>query len=245
VFAKKITNPVETAKQAAADYQACYGDNLVTIILYGSACSREFNPVKSDINLLIVLKEASLEMMEKAGPVLKKWAKFRVQQPLIMDMKYISHSLDTFPIEFLNMRFLYMVLAGEDFLKDLNLEKKYIRLQLERELKGKRLRLAMEWISVKNKPELVQNLVRVSLNDFAAVFRALLFLKGVEIPAKKADIFTETGKAYALEDRPFKRILEALGSNNRKEIVLAFPAYASAIVRLEEIIDQENEKETV
>ena len=44
--------------------------------------------------------------------------KKRSARPLFMDTNYISSSLDSFPIEFLNMRGCFKVLLGEDVLAD-------------------------------------------------------------------------------------------------------------------------------
>lgn len=245
MFERKILDPLEIARQAAADYAACYGEDLVSAILYGSACSQEFDPMKSDINLLIVLSEASLAMVERSGEVAVKWLNQRVKRPLFLDRAYIGRSLDVFPIEFLNLKLRYVVLAGEDVLKGIRIEKKFLGLQLERELKSRRLRLAAAWMEAGRRKSAVRALARASLNDFAAAFRALLYMKDLDIPGRKADIFTGVGRAYGLPDAPFRRIIEALETGGRRDLMEAFPAYADAFMRLEEMIDRDNAKEAL
>jgi len=64
----------------------------------------------------------------------------------------IDSSLDTFPIEFLNIKRNYTVVFGEDILEGLAFEKEFIRMQCERELKGKLLLLRAEYVNENETP---------------------------------------------------------------------------------------------
>jgi predicted nucleotidyltransferase len=237
---KTISNPVELARQAATEFHACYGDDCVSIIVYGSAAGGDFNPKTSDINLLVILKDASLTALERSEAIQEKWLRQRFSRPLFMDTDYMERSLDTFPIEFSNMKGCYQVLAGKDVLEGLEIRKKDVIYQLERELKGKRLHLLQQWLNVKKKPRLIEDLIIVSLRDFTASFRALLYIKDREIPRDRMELFAAVGKEYDLENRPFARTLEALRSKDRKRMAAIFPEYAEAIRQLVEIIDKQN-----
>ena len=141
-----LKNPMDLAQQAAADYQVCYGAELLSLIVYGSAAGDEFDPKSSDINLLIVLKNVGLELLGKSRPIQEKWRKKRFARPLFMDREYIERSLDSFPIEFLNMKESYKVLYGEDVLAGLRIDPSDLRLQIEREMKGKWFHLLQGWL---------------------------------------------------------------------------------------------------
>ncbi|HIJ58771.1 MAG TPA: hypothetical protein HPP41_03810, partial [Deltaproteobacteria bacterium] len=45
-------------------YKTLFGDDLVSIILYGSATGQDFQPGKSDINFMIVLSEDGIEHLD-------------------------------------------------------------------------------------------------------------------------------------------------------------------------------------
>lgn len=235
---KKIDNPVRLAESAAKEYQARYGENMVSVTLYGSAAGGDFNPETSDINLLLVLKDTSLAELEKSADIQEKWMKKRFTRPLFMDPAYIARSLDSFPMEFLNMKGCYKVLAGEDVLGPVNIDPGHLRLQLERELKGKSLHLTQEWLNTGKKPKLVKMLMEISMRDFAAVFRALLFLKDAPIPKQRMELFSAVSKSYELEGEPFVRTLEACNAGDKAEMISVFPVYADAIRKLSEIIDK-------
>ena len=216
---KTITNPINLARPAADDYVKCYGPELV-------------------------LSSMTLQMLEKSRYIQETWMKKRFSRPLFMDKEYIANSLDSFPIEFLSMKERYIVIFGEDVLKDLPIDAKYVRLQAERELKGKWLHLMQEWPSVKKHPKRLSGLIRVSMGDFSVIFRSLLYLKGLPIPPERMALFAAISSAFGLENRPLERTLEAFRSGNGKAMAAIFPDYSKAIRILSKSIDQLTLKET-
>lgn len=237
-----IENPLRIAEEAAADYQECYGTELVSAIVYGSAAGGDFDPKHSDINLLLVVVEVNLATLERSSKLQEKWLKKRVSRPLFMDKHYIERSLDSFPIEFLNMQGCYKVVIGENILAELKIRKEDLRLQAERELKGKQLHLLQEWLSARTSSRLLKELVGVSLHDFAPVFRALLHLKEQDIPRDRLALFGAVDKAYGLSDKPFQRMTEAYSSGNSGRIQGVFKDYASAVQKLTNMVDTAQER---
>ena len=54
-MAKKPQDPKEIFQEIITDYKKAFGDDLVSIVLYGSAAGQDYRPGKSDINFMIVL----------------------------------------------------------------------------------------------------------------------------------------------------------------------------------------------
>jgi predicted nucleotidyltransferase len=240
---KPITNPKELARNAAREFAACYGDACVSVILFGSAAGGDFNPKQSDINLLIVLRELSLAEAARSSHVRKKILSSRFAPPLFVDEDYVGRSLDTFPIEFFNMCGCYEVLHGKDVFAGLNIEDHHLRLQLERELKGKWLHLIQGWLDTQDSPRRLRELILVSLRDFSALFRALLRLKNEPVPRDRTGLYTAVGKAYGLEGAPFQSVFSAAAKKDRYAMKTAFYGYSKAIRKLVEIIDHMTSKE--
>lgn len=240
---KTITDPVAVARQAAEDFKMCYGADLLSVIVYGSAAGGHFDPKRSDINLLVVLAEMTLPMIEKSEQYQEKWMKKRCSRPIFMDREYIKSSLDAFPIEFLAMKAGYAVISGEDVLKDIPIDDRDLQIQVERELKGKWLHLLREWPGVKPNPRLLQRLLHGSMRDFSAVFQALLHLKNQPVLPERKSLFAEVTKIYGLEEHALLRTMEAVRSGNKKEMVAVFPAYLRAIKTLITKVDQFSIKE--
>lgn len=240
---KAINDPGGMARQAMDDYKNRYGNDLVSVVLYGSAAGGDFDPCRSDINLLVILTTMSHAMLEKSQDIQNQWMKKRFSRPLFLDKEYITHSLDSFPIEFLTMKGRYIVLYGEDVLKDIRIDKHELSIQIERELKGKWLHLLHEWPKAKKHPKLLSRLLQVSMGDFSAVFHALLHLKGVDVPKERKALFAAVTEAFGLDDNALERALEALHNKDKNAMVALFPAYSEAIKKLIITVDELSSKE--
>jgi predicted nucleotidyltransferase len=238
-----ITDPIAVARRAAEDFKNCYGADLLSVIVYGSAAGGHFDPKRSDINLLLVLAEMALPMIEKSEKFQAKWMKKRCSRPFFMDKEYINASLDSFPVEFLAMKGSYSVIFGEDVLKDIRIDDRDLQIQVERELRGKWLHLLREWPGAKRNPRLLRSLLHSSMRDFSAIFQALLHLKNQPVLPERKSLFAEVTKNYGLEERALLRTMEAVRSGNKKEMVAVFPAYVRVIKTLIVTIDQFHIKE--
>lgn len=235
---KSIVNPIEYAKIAAEDYRKLYETKLVSVILYGSAAGGDFNPEKSDINLLIVLTSMDIGIISESADIQSKYLRRRFSRPLVIDREYIASSCDSYPMEFLDMKERYHVLIGEDVLSSVSPKMEHLRLQVERELKGKWLHLMDEFtFSCKDHKRLFQ-LTDLSLKAFSPVFRALLKLKNTEIPLKKSELFSAVESAYSINGRPFQNMNELYNNGNFSELKKQYPNYSRAIKILIDSIEK-------
>jgi predicted nucleotidyltransferase len=222
----KIPNrPEDIFDELKQDYAALFGDDLVAIILYGSGARGEYIPKKSDINFLIVLSDTGIEHLGDATHAVAKWRKRKVRLPLVITREYIESSLDAFPLEFFNIKSAYQVIHGEDILKDVVIQKEDLRLQCERELKAKLLLLRQSFLEANNRSHLLQELVAQSLSAFISIFKALLYLKGDEVPQKNEAVLSAIVQSFGLDREIFqtlwyiKRGEKKLDRDDLKEIV--------------------------
>jgi hypothetical protein len=72
-MAKSPQNPKEIFPDIIDDYRGLFGDDLISIILYGSATGSDYRPGKSDINFMVVLSENGIEQLEQAIKAVTKW----------------------------------------------------------------------------------------------------------------------------------------------------------------------------
>jgi hypothetical protein len=234
-------NPKEILDQFVNDYKGIYGDDLVSIILYGSAAGKEYIPGKSDINFMIVLTEKGLMDPERSlGPV-KKWAKRNVAVPLFLTEKYIETSTDVFPIEYLNFKRRYIPVYGKDLLKGLSLKKEFIRLQAEREIKGKLLLLRGSYLGSSGRKAALTVIINQSLHAFMAIFNALLFMKDVDIAEGGRSLIITICSTFGLESNVFMKLIhlrEGKIKPDEKELNRIFKDYLNEIHKLSKIVDE-------
>jgi len=223
------------------DYNALFGDDLLSVILYGSGARGEYIAKKSDINFLIVLNDNGMEHLHDSMDLVGKWEKRRVSVPLFLSEDYIKSSLDAFPLEFFNIRLAYSVVYGHDVLKDLNIEKGNLRLQCERELKAKLLLLRRSFLQANGEVRLLTGLVKQSFSAFISIFNALLFLKGERVPDRKEEVIRAMDEHYGLDRNLFQDLLniktgeKKVGKNELNKTVWR---YISEIKELSKKVDK-------
>jgi predicted nucleotidyltransferase len=239
---KKLEDTLEWFKR---DIIEIFGNELVSLVLYGSAATQDYVPKRSNINFLVVLTEEGMTDVWKAHHSLGRWRKRRIALPFFMTASYIGSSCDSFPIEFLNMRLAYHVLFGENPLKDIKIRNQDMRLQCEHELKSKLLWLRQGVVVAGGRAFDLKRLVSESLVSIAAIFRALLFLKNRDVPKKRAEVFATACDLFDLDAGLFKK-LQALREGkiklNRKKMIPVMKQYIAEIYKLSNIIDQMNVK---
>lgn len=200
--------PEDIFGKLTEDYKSTFGKDLLSIILYGSGASGHYIPGKSDLNFLIILSESRIDDLDAAIPIVAHWRKRGVAVPLFMTGSYLESSLDTYPIEFLNMRRHYMVVYGKDYLAGLDFASEHLRLQLERELKGKIIRLQERYLITEGKPRQLRELIRISLTAFLSMFAAILYLKGLSAPTGRRELIEAAAHAISLDPATFLKCMD-------------------------------------
>jgi predicted nucleotidyltransferase len=240
-MARSPKDPKEIFTEITADYKGAFGEELVSIILYGSAAGGDYRPGKSDINFMVVLSENGIDRISKAFRIVTKWRKRNVAVPLLLTEDYLKDSLDTFPVEYLNFQREHLLVFGKDILEGLEFEPRFIRLQCEREIKGKLLLLREAFLESNGKARALSGLIGRSLAAFIAIFEALIFMKGGDLPAEKGEIVRAACKAFDLDEALFGRLLEIKRETfkpGEAEIMTLFEGYLREVGKLAKQVDE-------
>lgn len=240
-MAKVPKDPKEIFQEIVDDYKGIYGDDLVSIILYGSAVGKDYLPGKSDINFMIVLSEEGIDDLDRAFKSIRKWHRRKVATPLFLTKFYVESSTDVFPIEYLGFQHRHTLVYGEDILKDLTFKKELLRIQCEREIKGKLLLLRESFIESGGRGGILKDLIKDSMKAFLALFDALLYLKGMDIPEEKRQKIGAACEIFEMNMELFNRLLD-IGEQKIKvkdsELPGMFKEYLREIRGLSRIVDE-------
>ena len=234
-------NPEQIFQEFTNDYKNTFGDDLIAIILYGSAARGEYIYKKSDINFLIVMSESGIKRLRGALPFISKWKKRNVSTPLMLTPEYIQSALDSFPIEFMTMKQNYRVVYGEDILAAIEIQPQHLRLQCEREMRGKLLSLREGYLNTNGKSSMIKRLIKATIPAFSSIFSALLFLKDEELPESKRQIFMKTADVFNLDSKVFENILDLENKKPRlkkEQIYDLMQQYIEQVAKLTDITDK-------
>jgi len=237
----KITDPRDIFPDIAADYRELYGDDLISIALYGSAAGGDYRPGKSDLNFLIVLSDEAIDHLDRAMDTVSRWRKKNVAIPLFMTPAYIDSSLDSYPLEFLNMQRMYLPVYGEDILKDMSFPPDHLRLQCEREIKGKLLLLRDGFLRTEGNKRRMKEVISASITAFISIFCGILSLKGVDIPARRRQVLQVVATEIPVDETIFIRcmdIKEGQGDYTAAEMKDVFTDYIKEVRKLWEYVDK-------
>lgn len=123
-------------KILAANIHSGFPQALRMIAVFGSLVRQEFNTQRSDINILMVIDELDIGSLEKLNSVIKKTLIRTYISPILLKKDELPSFARAFPIKFLEIKSCYKVLYGDDLMKDIAIEKEYLRLRCEQELRN-------------------------------------------------------------------------------------------------------------
>jgi len=184
---KAPKSPEEVLPLVEDHLKQVFGQHLISATLYGSAAGGEYRPGLSDLNILVVVKAEGLADLDRLALFQNQWQKKKVAPPLVVSPQEIDQSLDSFPLEFLNMKLQHRTFFGPDPLAGLAIDRADLRLQCERELRGKLLLLREAVLSSAGREEALRETALVSIKAFVAIFRGVLYLLGQEAGPVPAD----------------------------------------------------------
>jgi predicted nucleotidyltransferase len=224
------------------DLRATHGDNLASVVLYGSAAAGDHIELRSDYNLLIALHRIGPEDLRLAQAPMREWQRLGHPLPVYFTVEELSDAADVFPIEFYQMENARIVLYGDDPFAFVKLSEVNLRHQAEYELRSKLIQLRRLYIAASVSVEKLCDLMSDSLASFAALFRAVLILHGREAPVAKPDCVRATAQLLKLDMGPFERIFEFRASGNlpgtESEANEIFGAYMDQVERVIEVVDE-------
>ncbi len=176
-----------------------------TVLLHGSAGRDERVPGRSDVNAVCIVDQLSPGVLDSLGPVLRRWQAGAGSLPLLFTRTEWQRSADAYPLEIAEMQSGYRVLQGPDLLAPLRVDRADLRLALERELRGKLLRLRQGAAVIMDDSGRA-GLVRASLPAVLFLARALLILGEQRVPASTAEVARAMARTIGAEAEEFVAI---------------------------------------
>ncbi len=224
-----------------SDLRATHGDNLASVVLYGSAAAGDYIELHSDYNLLISLNRITPEDLRQAQAPMREWQRLGHPLPVYFTVAELADAADVFPIEFHHMANARIVLFGKDPFEFCKLSDVNLRHQTEYELRTRLIQLRRLYIPASRSIETLCNLLSDSLASFASLFRAVLLLHGDQAPVGKPECVRATARLLDLDSRPFERIFEVRARGSLpltdQEANDLFAAYMHQIERVIEAVD--------
>jgi Nucleotidyltransferase domain len=198
---KKIAEFVKKLREAAKD-------NLVSVIVYGSAAAGDFHPEYSDLNLFCVLRDSSFTALQALAPVVKWWDRQKQPPPLVMTRDEVVRTTDVFAIELMDMKQHHRIVFGEDVLQELSIPMNLHRVQTQYELQEKLSLLRRHLLLASGDDSRMWGLLTQSVSSFVTLFRHVLIVLGQDPPPWKREIVKVLADRIGFDASGFLQVLD-------------------------------------
>lgn len=176
-------------------------------VLFGSAARGQHIPGWSDINVLLVAEALGPEELTAVRPALAAWRAGSQALPLLFSRSEWHRSADAYPLEIAEMRTAYRVLRGTDPLTGMRVHPADLRSALEREFRGKLMRLRQGFALYGAEPKELTEFVRRSASSLLLLCRGLLVLRGGAIPVEPSAVIAAAAEVAGFSPAAMDRII--------------------------------------
>jgi len=214
--------------------------NRYALLLIGSAARADFVPGFSDLNLLLVTEQLDPGTLGLLSPALARWRKTGNPPPLLLTTEELARSVDAFPLEIHDIIAAHLVLRGKDPLVGLSVRPADLRRALERDGRGKLLRLRQGYAEVAGRPAEVTALARMSVAGVLLLLRATLALSGAEVPASAAALAAAAGARLGFDPAALATIAERRSDARWRSTPEQFESYLATVERVVRFLDELN-----
>lgn len=231
---KQINEFLTRMRQAA-------GNNLQSVILYGSAADGEFHPDFSNVNLLCVVGDTSFAALQALKPAVEWWIRRKHPVPLLLTREELERSADVFSIELLDMRDQHRVLYGADVFQGLEIPLHLHRAQLEYELREKTILLRERLLLASGNSNHLWEVLLGSLSTFITLFRHALIAMGDTGHKSKRESIQALASRIQMDASAFLQLLDVREKKaNRKQLAVNDVAkrYLTAVQQVTAAVDK-------
>jgi len=215
--------------------RAAAGENLTSVILYGSAAEGEFHPEYSDVNLLCVVRDTSFTLLNKIAAAVEWWRKKKHHPPLLVTEKELKDTADVFSIEFIDMKQRHRILHGSDVLSDLNVPMHLHRSQLEYELREKLFLLRQHILLAGSDEKALWEAMLNSLSSFTTLFRHALIELGKAGRKHSREAVQELASRLNFDAAAFVQLMDVRAQTSDRKLFRAGDVASRYLAGIEQV----------
>ncbi|MCA9257472.1 MAG: hypothetical protein KDA33_17615 [Phycisphaerales bacterium] len=209
------------------------GDNLAGLSAYGDGLDGT-PPVVASVLVVRSVDLRQLRLIAERGPTL---GNLGITAPVVMTPGYIEQSLDTFPLEMMEIHQRNVCVAGDDHFAAIEIQNEHLRLQCERELKRILIRLRQGALAAGGREDVLAEIGADIGLHLVRTIRGLLWLRNERsfLPMEQA-----ISAASSLVGGPLSgasRAIQPSGASEWKD----FETLYGDVERLASYVDQMND----
>lgn len=162
-----------------SDLKSHLGQNLYSVIAYGSIVRGDWVASASDVNLFIVLEKSTPPAHEAIASI---HARHAALSPMVAEREGLLRTFRCFAAKFLSIRRNYRVLHGVDCLKELVVDPALERFLVEQALRNLQMRCTNAFVTQSRDARRYTQLALRFRSATTTHVSTMLRLEGVEVP---------------------------------------------------------------
>ncbi len=214
-------------------------DNILSVIIYGGLAKGEFKPETSDINLMIVLRDASNDTLKQIAPIIQKKNSRISMHPFIITENELRIAPELFPIKFLDIKTYHKIISGTELLSTLNIPNDKLIYACKQELQNLYMRLRSVYSYSTELPEVLEFKIKKTFSSLLVNMNALIYVKTGVMEKAKDEIISKSSSLFSLDQQLLSSI-KAIRNNTHsyspeeiKKIYENFMTLLNQIIQLE------------
>ncbi len=170
------------------------GPAAKSLTIFGALAAGSFDAARHTVRSVLVLDEIDLDFLRRLAGQGERLGKSRFSAPLIMTPDYIKASLDTFPLELIEIHQCHVTIFGQDYFSDPSFEDRHVRLQCERELKSVLISMRQGLLAAAGRDNVLEAVEVDIAEKLVRTMRGMLWLRGQKGARPAAEVIGEVAK---------------------------------------------------
>jgi predicted nucleotidyltransferase len=213
------------------------GDNLESVVLYGSTVRGDAQAPYSDLNLLCVVRRTTRAELEKMASLVHWWSQGQGQRaPLIFTADELRRSADVFAIELLDMQRAHRVLYGAEIIASIPVPMNLHRVQVEHELRTLIQKLRQHYLHGPAEEASLRTVLAKSLSSVVTLLRHTLIAMDHDAATDRHDLLHQVHRHLGVNVHALQAVLELRKTQSARGNVGSL--YGNYLEVLEHICDQ-------
>jgi predicted nucleotidyltransferase len=234
-----VKKPEDKLQELVSRIHYACGDNLVSVVLYGSAARDDYHEQYSDVNVMVVLRNMKPSVFQALTGVLTWWShEEKLRPPTIMTLEELRESADVFAIEMLDIQVAHKTLYGDDVVSGITVPMNLHRVEVEHDLRTTLLRLRHHLLLTADGDDELKAVLGKSVTSIVTLFRHALIALGENPPHAKPKVLEHAAEVFGYNVQPLRSVLELRSDGHHVENVREiYHAYMDAILAVAHGLD--------
>ncbi len=233
------SKPEDKLQKLVGRLEYACGEDLVSVVLYGSAARDDYHEQYSDVNLLVVLRHMKPGIYPGLTAVLNWWShEEKLRPPIVMTLEELRESADVFAVEMLDIQGSHKILHGQDVVEGITVPMNLHRVEVERDLRTTLLRLRNHLLLVNDGDEELKLILAKSVTSVVTLFRHALIVLEENPPSGKPKVVEHAAEVFGFNPMPVRTVLELRsGGHSVDNVRDLYHAYMDAILAVAHGLD--------